>query len=102
MLKERRFLSKNVWPLVRCNNLLQAISAMAHLLKQYTKLNTMADDPNKRGAADRRRVSQQPHEQAYQKRKRKEEEGNSSRSSSSGRGSSGGRSSGRKSSGGSE
>lgn len=51
----------------------------------------MADDPNKRGAADRRRVSQQPHEQAYQKRKAKAaEEGKSS----SGRGSSSGRSGG--------
>jgi FtsZ-interacting cell division protein YlmF len=77
-------------------------SAMAHVLKQYFKLNTMADDPNKRGAADRRRVSQQPHEQAYQKRKRKEEESGSSRSSSSGRNSPGGRSSGRKSSGSNE
>ncbi len=57
----------------------------------------MADDPNKRGAADRRRVSQQPHEQAYQKRKRKEDESNSSGSSSSGNGSSVERSSGRKS-----
>ena len=62
----------------------------------------MADDPNKRGGADRSRVSQQPHEQAYQKRKRKEEEGGSSRSSSSGRSSSGERSSGRKSSKGNE
>ena len=42
----------------------------------------MADDPNKRGGADRRRVSQQPHEQAYQKRKGKEE-GTASRSQSS-------------------
>lgn len=72
-------------------------SPMAHLLKQYTKHKTMADDPNKRGAADRRRVSQQPHEQAYQKRKRKED--GSSSNASSGRSSSGGRSSGRKSSG---
>ena len=31
----------------------------------------MADDPNKKGA-DAKRISQQPHEQAYQKRKRKE------------------------------
>lgn len=29
----------------------------------------MPDDPNKRGQADRKRVSQQPHEQAYQRRK---------------------------------
>jgi hypothetical protein len=29
----------------------------------------MPDDPKKRGAADRKRVSKQPHEQAYQKRK---------------------------------
>jgi hypothetical protein len=29
----------------------------------------MPDDPNKRGPADRKRVSQQPHEQAYQKKK---------------------------------
>jgi hypothetical protein len=29
----------------------------------------MPDDPNKRGPADRKRVSQQKHEQAYQKRK---------------------------------
>ena len=59
----------------------------------------MADDPNKRGGADRRRVSQQPHEQAYQKRKRKMEEGrgsSDSRSSdSSSRDSSDGRSSSR-------
>ena len=31
----------------------------------------MADDPNKKGA-DAKRISQQPHEQAYQKRKAKE------------------------------
>ena len=30
----------------------------------------MPDDPNKKGQ-DRKRVSQQPHEQAYQKRKTK-------------------------------
>ena len=29
----------------------------------------MPDDPNKRGKADRSRVSKQPHEQAYQRRK---------------------------------
>jgi hypothetical protein len=29
----------------------------------------MPDDPNKRGPADRKRISQQKHEQAYQKRK---------------------------------
>jgi len=29
----------------------------------------MPDDPNKRGAADRKRVSKQKHEQAYQKSK---------------------------------
>ncbi|HVG13727.1 MAG TPA: hypothetical protein VM935_02165 [Chitinophagaceae bacterium] len=40
----------------------------------------MADDPNKRGGADRKRVSQQPHEQAYQKRKAKEESGRTSES----------------------
>ena len=60
---------------------------MAYHLKQLTKLKSMADNPNKKGA-DAKRVSQQPHEQAYQKRKRREaEEG--------GRSSSGGRSSGR-------
>jgi hypothetical protein len=32
----------------------------------------MPDDPNKRGSQDRKRVSQQLHEQAYQKRKGKE------------------------------
>jgi hypothetical protein len=32
----------------------------------------MADNPNKKGA-DAKRISQQPHEQAYQRRKRKEE-----------------------------
>lgn len=74
------------------------IALMAHLLRQYKKHKTMADDPNKRGAADRRRVSQQPHEQAYQKRKRKEEESRTSGNSSSGRSSSGERSSERKSS----
>ena len=31
----------------------------------------MPDDPNKRGAVDRKRVSQQPHEQKYQKQKAK-------------------------------
>ena len=46
----------------------------------------MADNPNKKGL-DAKRVSQQPHEQAYQKRKRKEaEEGGSEKTS--GRGSS--------------
>jgi hypothetical protein len=29
----------------------------------------MPDDPNKRGPADRKRVSKQPHEQSYQKQK---------------------------------
>jgi len=29
----------------------------------------MADDPNKRGPQDRKRVGKQTHEQAYQKRK---------------------------------
>ena len=31
-------------------------------------LSKMADDPNKKGA-DAKRISKQPHEQAYQKRK---------------------------------
>ena len=31
----------------------------------------MPDDPNKRGKADRSRVSKQPHEQSYQKQKSK-------------------------------
>ena len=34
----------------------------------------MPDDPNKKGAADRKRVSQQPHEQKYQKQKAKKAE----------------------------
>ena len=42
----------------------------------------MADDPNKKGA-DAKRISQQPHEQAYQRRKKKME-------SSKGNGSNGG------------
>ena len=29
----------------------------------------MPDDPKKKGSQDRKRVSKQPHEQAYQKRK---------------------------------
>ena len=33
------------------------------------EVSIMPDDLNKRGAADRKRVSKQPHEQAYQKRK---------------------------------
>ena len=33
------------------------------------KNTIMADDPKKRGAPDNKRVSQQKHEQAYQKRK---------------------------------
>jgi hypothetical protein len=33
--------------------------------------DTMPDDPNRRGAADRKRVSQQKHEKAYQARKKK-------------------------------
>lgn len=37
-------------------------------LKILGKLNTMADNPNKKGR-DAKTVSQQPHEQAYQKRK---------------------------------
>ena len=53
----------------------------------------MADNPNKK-KADGKRVSQQPHEQAYQKRKasktngdtnNKRNSGNGSRSSGSGR-----------------
>jgi hypothetical protein len=31
----------------------------------------MPDDPKKKGAADRKRVSQQPHEQRYQAQKAK-------------------------------
>ena len=43
----------------------------------------MADNPNKKGA-DAKRISQQPHEQAYQRRKRKEAgEGGSEKTSSS-------------------
>ena len=43
----------------------------------------MADDPNKKGA-DAKRVSQQPHEQAYQRRKQKESgEGSEKKASSS-------------------
>ena len=38
----------------------------------------MADNPRKKGL-DRQRVSQQPHEQAYQRRKKKQQEGNSGR-----------------------
>ena len=44
----------------------------------------MADDPNKKGA-DAKRVSQQPHEQAYQKRKQKESGEGSEKKASSGR-----------------
>jgi hypothetical protein len=32
----------------------------------------MPDDPKKRGPADRKRVSQQPHEQRHQKQKREQ------------------------------
>jgi hypothetical protein len=32
----------------------------------YGGLSFMPDDPKKKGAADRKRVSQQPHEQRYQ------------------------------------
>ena len=42
----------------------------------------MADNPNKKGA-DAKRISQQPHEQAYQKRKRKAEGGGAEKTSSS-------------------
>jgi hypothetical protein len=35
----------------------------------------MPDDPKKRGPADRKRVSQQPHEQRYQKEKAAREQG---------------------------
>jgi uncharacterized membrane protein len=45
------------------------------------KSNVMADDPNKKGA-DAKRVSKQPHEQAYQKRKAKANSGSSASSSS--------------------
>jgi hypothetical protein len=41
----------------------------------------MADDPKKKGA-DAKRISQQPHEQAYQKRKREGKPSNSKTSSS--------------------
>jgi hypothetical protein len=37
-------------------------------LRMDIKINVMPDNPNKK-KADRKRVSQQPHEQAYQKRK---------------------------------
>jgi len=42
------------------------------LTKQSLKLIYMSDDPNKKGA-DAKRISQQDHEQAYQKRKAKSE-----------------------------
>lgn len=41
----------------------------------------MADNPNKKGA-DAKRVSQQPHEQAYQKRKAAGKTGTASKSGS--------------------
>lgn len=41
---------------------------MAWIFYACYKINTMADDPRKK-KADAKRVSQQPHEQAYQKRK---------------------------------
>jgi hypothetical protein len=41
----------------------------------------MPDDPNKRGPQDRKRVSKQTHEQAYQKRKRKSQEQSTDRGS---------------------
>ncbi|MBD0332996.1 MAG: hypothetical protein ICV66_10095 [Chitinophagaceae bacterium] len=44
----------------------------------------MPDDPNKRGGADRKRVSQQPWEQAYQKRKKEGKTGSGNKSSSKG------------------
>ena len=47
---------------------------MVYHLPAFLKCYTMADDPNKKGA-DAKRISQQPHEQAYQKRKQKESEG---------------------------
>ena len=42
---------------------------MARRLKWFEKLYFMADDPNKKGA-DAKRISQQPHEQAYQRKKK--------------------------------
>lgn len=47
-----------------------------------TKQKQMADNPTKKGA-DAKRVSQQPHEQAYQKRKAAGKTGAASKSSSS-------------------
>jgi hypothetical protein len=41
---------------------------MARPLERLKKNLEMADDPNKKGA-DAKRISKQPHEQAYQKRK---------------------------------
>ena len=48
----------------------------------------MADNPNKKGA-DAKRISQQPHEQAYQRRKRKEEAEGGRTASDNGRSSTG-------------
>lgn len=67
---------------------------MACVLSDFMKIKSMADNPNKK-AADAKRISQQPHEQAYQKRKRKEQDEGGRSSSGDGRSSSRG---GRKSS----
>jgi hypothetical protein len=52
----------------------------------FVKSIVMADDPRKK-AADRRFVSQQPHEQAYQRRKNKQSGKNSGRKTGRSRGS---------------
>lgn len=43
-------------------------NGLAHSFHSLFKLTVMADNPNKK-KADGKRISQQPHEQAYQKRK---------------------------------
>ena len=44
---------------------------MAQSFQELIKIYFMADDPKKKGA-DAKRVSQQPHEQTYQRKKKAE------------------------------
>ena len=66
--------------LTKTGNVIQFI--MAQYFQQLYKTLIMADNPNKK-KADGKRVSQQPHEQAYQKRKAK---GAAKKSSTKGKG----------------